>query len=194
LTETHPRCVEIDEGGTMSETNGKPPAGKEADLHYLHRPTRFHDVRHKIEFLPVPQLLEDDETCQAMWDMLAAQFKTRNKFLAIWPSVRFVAVHGRGRDLAGFLLVSTPLNWQIDYVAVHPTRRHQGIAAALVNETVNQAVVRKVPYMMLTSREGLRPLYESCGFEVVARNGPPAVNVPFPSTCAVAPDLLHTSS
>ncbi len=178
----------------MSETNGTAQTAKEAELYYIHRPARFRDVRHKIEFLPVMQLLEDDGTCQAMWDMLAAQFKTRNKFLAIWPSVRYVAVHGRGRDLAGFVLVSTPLNWQIDYVAVHPTRRHQGIAAALVSETVNQALVRKVPYIMLTSREGLRPLYEACGFTVVGRSGPPAANVPFPAECPVAPDLIHAGT
>ena len=79
-------------------------------------------------------------------------------------------MHGRGRDLSGFLLVSTPLNWQIDYVVVRPDRRHEGIAAALVNETVNQALARKVPYLMLTSREGLRSLYEeTCGFTVVGQ-------------------------
>ncbi len=92
--------------------------------------------------------------------------------MAIWPSVRFVALHGRGSDLSGFLFVSAPLNWQIDYVTVRPTRRHEGIAAALVNETVNQAVARKVPYVMLTSREELRPLYEeTCGFSVVGGQG-----------------------
>ena len=83
-----------------------------------------------------------------------------------------VAVHRRAGALAGVLLVSTPVNWQIDYVIVHPDHRGEGIAAALVNETLNQALARKVPYVMLTSREGLRPLYEeACGFTVVG-SGP----------------------
>ena len=64
------------------------------------------------------------------------------------------------------------MNWQIDYVVVRAEFRGQGIAEALVNATVNEALERKVPYVMLTSREGLRPLYESaCGFTVVATKG-----------------------
>jgi ribosomal protein S18 acetylase RimI-like enzyme len=60
------------------------------------------------------------------------------------------------------------INWQIDYVVVRPEARRRGIAAALVNAAVNRALELKVPYVMLTSREGLRPLYEGeCGFRVV---------------------------
>jgi ribosomal protein S18 acetylase RimI-like enzyme len=72
------------------------------------------------------------------------------------------------------LLVSAPVNWQVDYVVVRPEWRGRGIAEALVNETVNRARTRKVPYLMLTSRAGLRPLYEgACGFTVVGvKNGP----------------------
>jgi hypothetical protein len=151
----------------MPEANGVHQA-KDGELYYLHAPTRFRPVQHKIEFLPVTRLLEDEATCHEIWELLSCQFKTRSKFLAIWPSVRHVALHGRGADLAGFLFVSEPLNWQIDYVVVRQTRRHEGIAAALVNETLNQALTRNVPYVMLTSREALRPLYEgSCGFTVV---------------------------
>src|SRR2546430_2865652 len=57
--------------------------------------------------------------------------------------VRFVAAHYRGGDLAGFLLVSAPVNWQIDYVTVRPEWRHHGIAEALVNAAVNEALDRK---------------------------------------------------
>jgi GNAT superfamily N-acetyltransferase len=153
----------------MRESNGDTlQRTKEAELYYWQAPRRFQPVRHKIDFLPVTQLLEDEGTCKEIWELLSCQFKTRSKFLAIWQSVRFVAVHGRGPELSGFLFVSAPLNWQIDYVVVRPSRRHQGIAAALVHETLNQALTRNVPYVMLTSREGLRPLYEkTCGFSVV---------------------------
>jgi len=152
----------------MRESNGDFQRSKEAELYYLHTPSRFRQVSHSVDFLTVTELLEDEESCRAIWELLSSQFKTRSKFLAIWQTVRFAAVQGRGADLAGFLFVSGPLNWQIDYVVVRPTRRHEGIAAALVNESLNQALARHVPYVMLTSREGLRPLYEeACGFSVV---------------------------
>lgn len=148
-------------------SNAKAPT-PEASLYYLQVPTATRAVTQPIDFLPVQQFLEEDALCQQMWDLMHANFKTRSKFLAIWPAVRFVALHRRGDVLAGFLLVTTPLNWQIDYVTVRDDMRHQGIAAALVNETVNQALARHVPYIMLTSREGLRPLYQGqCGFTVV---------------------------
>jgi len=168
---------------------------KEGELYYLHAPTRFRPVRHKIDFLPVTQLLENEETCQALWELIDSQFRTRSKFLAIWPSVRFVAVLGRGRDLAGFLLVSAPVNWQIDYVVIRPKRRHEGIAVSLVNETINQALTRKVPYLMLTSREGLRPLYEeACGFSVVGDKGASGKNGDVPSRYLSMPALSADSS
>jgi predicted GNAT family N-acyltransferase len=74
------------------------------------------------------------------------------------------------------LLVSAPLNWQIDYVVVRDDARGQGIATSLVNATVNQALARHVPYVMLTSKESLRPLYaEQCGFTPVAGSRRPHV-------------------
>jgi len=150
----------------------------EPNLYYIHVPTQLRPVPVEIEFMPVAQFLEEEGLCKAMWDLVTRSFKTRSKFLAIWQCVQFVAVHRRGEELAGFLFVSTPLNWQIDYVTVREDLRGQGIAAALVNETLNQALTRKVPYVMLTSREGLRPLYEgTCGFSVVGSDSPAAVGV-----------------
>jgi hypothetical protein len=168
------RELDLKEKKAMRTGNGEARSTvKESELHYIHVPCRFRPVQHKIDFVPVTQFLEDEESCKVLWDMMTSSFKTRSKFLAIWPSVRFLAVHGRGPELAGLLLVSTPLNWQIDYVVVRPQRRHEGIAASLVHETVNQALARKVPYLMLTSRAGLRDLYEgTCGFSVVAGSKP----------------------
>jgi GNAT superfamily N-acetyltransferase len=152
-------------------TNGSKPNGSkhaEATYYYLHVPAGKRPAAQPVEFLPVQQFLEDEDACKTLWELIAGQFHTRSKFLTIWPGVRFVAVHRREGQVAGLLLVSTPLNWQIDYVVVGEEWRHQGIAAALVNETVNQALARRVPYVMLTSRAGLRPLYEGqCGFSVV---------------------------
>jgi ribosomal protein S18 acetylase RimI-like enzyme len=140
----------------------------EANLYYLHVPTATRPVAQPVEFLPVGDFLEREEDCKALWELVTRNFKTRSKFLTIWSGVRYVAVHHQERQLAGILLVSAPLNWQIDYVVVNPDFRGRGVAEALVNETINQALVRKVPYVMLTSREGLRSFYEGkCGFKVV---------------------------
>jgi GNAT superfamily N-acetyltransferase len=141
------------------------------DLYYIHEPTERRPVSQLVEFVPIGEFLDDEPSCRALWDFASTSFKTRSKFLTVWPHVRFVAVHRRDFGIGGLLLVSTPINWQIDYVVVDEKLRGQGIAAALVNETLNQALKRNVPYVMLTSRPGLRPLYEGqCGFRVVGGN------------------------
>jgi GNAT superfamily N-acetyltransferase len=82
--------------------------------------------------------------------------------------VNFVCLHRAADGSAdGFLVVNAPVNWQLDYVVVRPDARGQGIATALVVEAVNQAYARSVPYVMLTSKPELRPLYASCGFTVI---------------------------
>jgi ribosomal protein S18 acetylase RimI-like enzyme len=165
---------------------GLRPHAAEGELYYLLTPTAARSVDHAIEFLTAAEFLEDETACRDVWDSITTHFKTRSKFLAIWPSVRYVAVHHRDGEVVGFLLVSAPVNWQIDYVVVRPEYRGRGIAEALVNATVNQALVRKVPYVMLTSREGLRPLYESaCGFTVVAAKPMPKAAAE-PALCGTA--------
>jgi ribosomal protein S18 acetylase RimI-like enzyme len=147
----------------------------EAELYFIQVPSRARPVAHPIEFLPVTDFLRDEPACKTFWDMMNRGFHTRSKFLAIWPSVRFVALLRREGKLGAILLVSAPVNWQIDYVIVDESLRNQGIAAALVNETVNQALARRVPYVMLTSGAHLRRLYEGqCGFTVAASNQPPS--------------------
>src|SRR5262245_3191018 len=146
---------------------------EEGELYYIHVPVGPRPVGQPVEFLSAGEFLQDEAACRALWELMSACFKTRSKFLAIWPCVRYVAVHRRAGELVGLLLVSAPVNWQIDYVAVRPEWRGRGIAAALVDETVNQALSRRVPYVMLTSREGLQPLYEGvCGFTPVAAKPP----------------------
>lgn len=137
----------------------------ESELHYFCKPSSLRPVAHAIEFLTAQEFIADEPACNRLWDMVSTQFRTRGKFLAVWAGVRFVAVH-RNRDgvADGFLLVNAPINWQIDYVAVCPESRGQGIASALVTEAANQAFLRGAPYVMLTSKESLRTLYESCGF------------------------------
>src|SRR5690349_2225945 len=144
----------------------------EPDLHYFCRPTEPRGVALPVEFLPVSEFLADEPACKQLWELVSTQFRTRGKFLAVWAGVRFVAVHRDANGTAdGFLLVNAPVNWQIDYVVVRPDCRGQGIAAALVIETLNQAHHRGVPYVMLTSKPGLRGFYESCGFAVVEVEG-----------------------
>jgi ribosomal protein S18 acetylase RimI-like enzyme len=137
----------------------------ETELHYICKPTTIRQTARVIEFLTVQEFLADEPACQRLWELVGTQFRTRGKFLAVWSGVRYVAVH-RDMDgrVDGFLLVNAPINWQIDYVVVSPESHRQGIASALVTEVVNQAFMRGVPYVMLTSKESLRPLYEGCGF------------------------------
>jgi ribosomal protein S18 acetylase RimI-like enzyme len=140
----------------------------EREVHYFCKPTGPVAPGLPVEFLPVDTFLADETACRTFWDLVSSQFRTRGKFLTVWPSVRYVGVHrDDGGRADGFLLVSAPVNWQIDYVVVHPESRGRGIAAALVRQVVSQAFDHRVPYVMLTSRESLRPLYESCGFTVV---------------------------
>jgi GNAT superfamily N-acetyltransferase len=146
----------------------------EAELYYQCRPDRPRPAGRPVEFLSAAEFLADEPACRALWELVSTQFRTRSKFLAVWAGVRFVAVSRDGDGAAdGFLLVNAPVNWQLDYVVVRPDRRGLGVAAALVTEALNQAFRQGVPYVMLTSRESLRPLYEGCGFEVVARKGEP---------------------
>ncbi|AMV23316.1 Acetyltransferase (GNAT) family protein [Gemmata sp. SH-PL17] len=156
----------------------------DAELHYICQPTDLRPVAQAIEFLTTQELLADEPACQRLWDLIETQFRTRSKFLAVWGGVRFVAVHRNTDDRAdGFLLVNAPVNWQIDYVVVGPEARGQGIASALVVETANQAFLRGVPYVMLTSKASLRPLYETCGFI--------PIEDPAPETADLSDDLLE---
>ena len=142
----------------------------EAELYYMLRPVVNRPVLPDIDILPVQEFLQDEPACRALWDLLDGQFHTRSKFLAIWPCVRHVVVHRTCDRVDGLLLISTFVNWQIDYVVVRPEARGRGMAAALVDAAISQAFELGVPYIMLTSREGLRPLYEdACGFEVIGR-------------------------
>lgn len=143
------------------------------ELYYIQVPRHFRPVVHPIEFMTLDQFLHDEPACRALWDLLHRNFKTRGKFLAIWPCVRYLAVYYHNGQPSGMLMVSAPMNWQIDYVVVRDDLRHQGVASSLVNETLNQALARGVPYVMLTSKESLRPLYEGqCGFTVAEGSQP----------------------
>ncbi len=140
----------------------------EPNFYYICQPTAELTPAAGVAFVPVQDFLADEGACKALWDLVASQFRTRSKFLAIWQGVRYVTLH---RDAAGevdgLLLVSAPVNWQIDYVVVRPESRGQGIAGALVKTTAAEAFKHNAPYVMLTSKASLRPLYEGCGFEVV---------------------------
>jgi GNAT superfamily N-acetyltransferase len=116
----------------------------EPDLYYLYHPVEEPQTAGlHIKFLPVSEFLLDEPACKLLWELVSTQFRTRGKFLAVWSGVRFV------------------------YVVVRPDARGKGIAAAMVKETLPQAFLHRVPYVMLTSKPGLRSLYESCGLTVV---------------------------
>ena len=144
----------------------------EATLHYFCQPRQPVTVPVPVSWLTVQEFVADEAACRFLWEMVTTQFRTRGKFLAVWPGVRYVALHrGPGGQVDALLLVTTAINWQIDYVVVHPEARRQGLAAALVKETLNRALAAGVPYVMLSSRAGLRPLYEGeCGFRVVSES------------------------
>ena len=122
----------------------------EPELYYFCRPTSVVEPPVlPVEFAAVTDFLADEPACKMLWELLETQFRTRSKFLAIWRAVSFVAVH-RDADgvLDGFLLVSAPVNWQIDYVVVRPDARGQGVGGALVRAAVAEAARRGVPYVM----------------------------------------------
>jgi GNAT superfamily N-acetyltransferase len=137
---------------------------------YLCHPTEPRPSPMPVEFLTLSEFLADESACRVLWDLVSTQFRTRSKFLAVWSGVQFVALHRDDVGQAdGFLLVNSPVNWQIDYVVVRADARGRGIAGALVAETLDQAYRRGVPFVTLTSKPALRPLYESCGFQVVGQ-------------------------
>jgi ribosomal protein S18 acetylase RimI-like enzyme len=140
----------------------------EMSLNYFCIPRAELHVHLPVEILSTQEFLRGESDCKALWEMVSTHFRTRGKFLAIWQNVRYIAVN-RDDDgqVAGLLLISAPINWQIDYVVVRPEARGSGIATALVRAALNLAAQLEVPYVMLTSRESLRPLYESCGFTVI---------------------------
>ena len=140
----------------------------EPELYYFCKPVEVRPVALPVEFVGVQEFLADEPACRALWEFASTQFRTRGKFLTVWQTVRHVVLH-RNTDgqVDGLLLVTAPVNWQIDYVVVRPEARGQGIAAALIQTALNHACRQGVPYVMLTSKESLRSLYESCGFEVV---------------------------
>lgn len=150
----------------------------EPDVHYICKPDGERPVAAPVEFVPVQEFLADEPACRVLWDLVATQFRTRSKFLTIWQCVRFVALH---RNPAGvpdaLLLVSAPVNWQVDYVVVGPDARGQGLAKSLLTAVTNEAFRRHVPYVMLTSRPDLRPLYEGCGFQAIDCGPRPAVGL-----------------
>ena len=144
------------------------PTESEHDLYFLCQPREPRSSPLPVSFLPVTEFLRDEASCKLLWDLVTHQFHTRSKILAIWSGVRYVALHRDAHGQAdGLLLVTTPVNWQIDYVVVRPEARGQGIASALLLETLHQAYLHRAPYVMLTSKPSLRGLYESCGFSVV---------------------------
>jgi GNAT superfamily N-acetyltransferase len=137
------------------------------ELFYVCNPTGPRRPATPVEFLSIGEFLAEEAACRTLWELVSTQFRTRSKFLAVWPGVRFVALHRDGNGNAdGFLLVNAPVNWQIDYVVVKKESRGRGIGAALVAETLDQAYHRRVPFVTLTSKPKLRPLYEACGFTV----------------------------
>ena len=145
----------------------------ESELYYFCKPTETLATGLPVEFLTVQEFLADEAACKMLWELLDTQFRTRSKFLAIWKTVSYVVIHRDAENsVDGLLLLTTPVNWQIDYVVVRPDARGQGIAGALVKAAVSQAYLQKAPYVMLTSKESLRPLYEACGFEVVKSSCP----------------------
>jgi ribosomal protein S18 acetylase RimI-like enzyme len=140
----------------------------ETNLYYFCTPRMDLDVHLPVEILTTQEFLNGEADCKVLWDLVSEHFRTRSKFLTIWTTVRYVAVcRDDDGQIAGMLLISTPINWQIDYVVVRPEARGSGVATALVRAALNHAAQANAPYVMLTSRESLRPLYESCGFSVI---------------------------
>ena len=147
----------------------------EPEYYFFCKPTGGSLSEPGVQFASVTDFLADEAACKVLWQLIDGQFRTRSKFLAIWRCASFVAVHRNADGSAdGFLLVSSPVNWQIDYVVVHPDSRGRGIASKLIKHTLGRAAERAVPYVMLTSSASLRTMYEGYGFRVVTESFSPA--------------------
>ena len=94
------------------------------DVPFFFRPTEAGPAPDDVEFVSIAEFLADEPACKMLWELIDTQFRTRSKFLAIWRCVSYLCVH-RDLDgvLDGFLLISAPVNWQIDYVVVRPDSR-----------------------------------------------------------------------
>jgi GNAT superfamily N-acetyltransferase len=137
----------------------------EKNLYYICTPTGEQPVHLPVQVVPVQEFLGDEPACTMLWTLVSDHFRTRGKFLAVWPNVRYVAIYRNPEgQVMGLLLISALVNWQIDYVVVHPAGRGSGAATAMIKAALNAAYRLGVPYVMLTSKESLRPLYEACGF------------------------------
>lgn len=153
----------------------------EAQLYYFADPAHAPDplptvADSAVEILPVGEFLADEPACKMVWELVDTQFRTRSKFLAVWRTASLVVAHRDAEGAVdGFLIVTSPVNWQIDYVVVRPDARGQGVAGALIRAAMARAKANGVPYVMLTSKASLRPLYEACGFEVVRTSSPATV-------------------
>ena len=138
-------------------------------MHMICEPVAASTVDQPVDVVTVQEILDDEPVCRSIWDLVTDQFRTRGKFLAIWPGVRHVVLHrDPDRAIDGFLLVTAMVNWQLDYVVVRHDARGKGIASALVRGALNAACHRRVPYVLLTCADELAPLYEGCGFKPVA--------------------------
>lgn len=138
-------------------------------LHYICQPAEGRPHHPDTRVLSVQDFLADEGACSVLWGLVTTQFRTRGKFLSVWPSVRYVALcRDDAGECVGLLLISAQINWQIDYVVVRPDHRGRGIAMRLVDAAVAHAARLGIPYVMLTSGPHLRPFYERCGFRVVA--------------------------
>ena len=61
----------------------------EPELHYYCAPDGDLSVDLPVRFLTVQEFLADEPACKALWDLIGANFRTRSKFLTVWPGVRY---------------------------------------------------------------------------------------------------------
>lgn len=139
---------------------------------YIHVPKDELLVDRQVIFMTVTDLVSDSEDnvrrCQQIFDLVVQNFKTRRKFLELWPHVRYVAFVEEDGQIISCAFASTPMNWQIDYVVTRPDKRGMNLARAVTNTITNEARKRKVPYVMLTSRPELVHLYaHQCTYTIV---------------------------
>ena len=138
-------------------------------MHLYCQPSKVVGVALPIDFVTTQDLLVDEAACREIWDLVSSQFHTRGKFLAVWPCVRHVVLHRDDQGIVdGFLFVSEPVTWQLDYVVVRHESRGRGIASALVRFALDEACRRSVPCVTLSCAEALVPFYRSCGFQPVS--------------------------
>ncbi len=140
-----------------------------SEIHYIYKPNRYKTTSRHVKAYSIYELLDNESYCRDVLKLINENYRHLHKFLTVLRHATYIYMmkEEETERVLAFLLVTENLNWQIDYVTVCQERRKKGVAQAMLNTCLNQAYINNIPYVMLSSKEELIPLYESVGFKQI---------------------------